>query len=160
MFSHENYKIATPEQAMAMKASYAEKVSVFARHRAEKKRLADLPYFIHRIYQGIELPFAVSVYIPISFNNKYHFEEQEKYDIHTLVAYAYETRPTFQKFVDDNVDFETDTIRVITGFHESLIDGKLATYFNIAFAHKVLHFMLDWHFNKTYIREISMKVDM
>lgn len=158
MFSENNYKIATPAQAMALKASYAEKACVFARCCAEKK---PAPYFIHRIYQqGRQLPFVVSVFIPISYNNNYHFEEKEKYDIHTLIAYAYETRPSFRKFVDDNVDFNTDTIRVITGFHESLIEGKLATHFNIVIADKVLHFMLDWHFNQNYIREIAMKVCM
>ena len=158
MFAN-NYKIATPDQAMAMEASYAEKVRIFAKARAEKKREL-LPYFIHRIYQGFELPFVVSVYIPISFNKKYHFEEKEKYDIHTLLAYAYETRPAFRKFVDDNVDFKTNTIRVITGFHESLIEGMLATHFNIAIDNKILHFSLDRCFDSNYIKKINMMVEL
>jgi hypothetical protein len=137
--------------------SYVQKQEMLTQCATEQKKT---PFYIHPIYRDIPLMLPVSVYIPLSFNRNYAFTEKEKYDIHSLLAHAYETRKSFRDYIDTHIDPVCDTVRIITGFHESFVEGCRVTHFNIAVADHIMHINLENSFKEKYIRSITMLVTM
>lgn len=87
----------------------------------------------------------INCYLPVSFNNKINISEEEKHKLHSLVYDAYVRNKTFKRMVDD-MDWNTDKIAIIKGFHETeYIKDMVSLHFNVCIYKKSREYMPTLH---------------
>jgi len=90
--------------------------------------------------------------IPITFNHSYAFNPEEQCKIQLMVTDAYTRNKRFKEIVDE-LDWKTDSVGIVKGFHETDFikesTGKTSVHFNVQIFsktrrdHRTYHFVTD-----------------